>query len=197
MDQSIGISSGNPQLDQYLELLPIGLVKHLVRSYNKAIELATLHDVDTKKAGLAALCHDIARNIKGDELQRLATTYGLQIHPLENIHTILLHGPVGAEMLSDCFGINDVEVLEAVRWHTTFNHGLSPIAKVTYLADKLDINKAHRFSDMAGKNLLARNHMDRAILAFLEEEISSILSIGKEVHPAAIQGRDALRDLLF
>ena len=85
MDQSIGISSGNPQLDQYLELLPIGLVKHLVRSYNKAIELATLHDVDTKKAGLAALCHDIARNIKGDELQRLATTYGLQIHPLKKI----------------------------------------------------------------------------------------------------------------
>ena len=197
MDQFIRSATGNPELDQYLELLPVGLVKHLVRSYYKAIELATLHDVDTKKAGLAALCHDIARSIKGDELHRLATRYELQIHPLEDSHRVLLHGPVGAAMLSDCFGINDVEVLEAVRWHTTFNCGLTSIAKVTYLADKLDPNKAHRFSDIAGKNLLARNNIDRAILAFLEEEISSILSVGEEVHPAAIQGRDALRDLLF
>ena len=87
--------------------------------------------------------------------------------------------------------------MEAVRWHTTFNCGLSSIAKVTYLADKLDRNKAHRFSDMAGKNLLARKHMDRAILAFLEEEISSILAVGKDVHPAAIQGRDTLRQLIY
>ena len=197
MNQFIGISSGNAKLDQYLERLPLGLVKHLVRAYNKATELAALHDVDTKKAGLAALCHDIARTIKGDELHRLATKYGLQIHPLEDIHRVLLHGPVGAEMLLDCFGINDGEVLEAVRWHTTFNCGLSSIAKVTYLADKLDCNKAHRFSDMAGKNLLARNDMDRAILAFLEEEISSILSVGEDVHPAAIQGRDTLRKLIY
>jgi predicted HD superfamily hydrolase involved in NAD metabolism len=196
MDQHIVISSGKTKLDHYLGLLPSGLAEHLVRAHKKAIELATLHDVDIEKAGLAALCHDIARNIKGDELHRLATRYGLQIHPLEDRHRVLLHGPVGAEILSDCFRINDGEILEAIRWHTTFNVDLGPIAKVTYLADKLDRNKAHRFSDMEGKHSLARKDMDRAILAFLEEEISSILDSGKEAHPAAIQGRNSLRDLL-
>ena len=42
-------------------------------------------------------------------------------------------------------GIDDAEILEAVRWHSTFNRGLGPVAKIAFLADKLDEHKAGRY----------------------------------------------------
>lgn len=196
MPEDVEILSGNSKLDSYLNNLPLGLKEHLLRASNKAKELAYIHGLDSEKAGLSGLCHDIARVMKDDELYSRAIEYNIEIHPVEDKIRMLLHGPVGAEILSREFEISDSEILEAIWWHSTFNRGLGPIAKVTYLADKLDPNKASRFNDMTDKQNLAEKNLDQAILTFLEEEISSMISSGRQIHPASIEGRNWLLELL-
>ena len=189
------IFTDNAMLDGILNKLPIGLKQHSLRAREKAIELASMHGLDSEKAGFAALCHDIARNMDGDELYRRSEFYGFTIHPVEKAEKVLLHGPVGAEILGRECKINDLEIIQAVWWHSTFNSMLGPIAKCTFLADKLDPNKTSRFNDMAGKYGLAKKNLDLAILAFLEEDIRNLLINRKQIHPASMDARNWLIEL--
>jgi predicted HD superfamily hydrolase involved in NAD metabolism len=189
------LSSDNPALDAILAQLPAGLRQHLARVREKALELAAVHGVDPWKAGLAALSHDIARDMKGTELLRRARSYGLSLHPVEERVTVLLHGPVGAEMLRRECGIEDQDVLEAVRWHSTFNRGLGPVAKIAFLADKLDHTKVSRYPFLERIERLAKEDLDAAILSFLQEDLVSMLGAGKLIHPASVEGRNELLGL--
>ena len=189
------LSSDNPKLDALLAQLPAGLRQHLARTRDKALELAAIHDVDPLKAGVAALAHDIARGMKDVELVRGAGAYGLTLHPVEERVTVLLHGPVGAEMLRRECGIEDPEVLEAVRWHSTFNWGLGPVARVAFLADKLDHHKASRYPYLERIDRLAEEDLDAAILSFLQEEMASRIGAGQLVHPASVEGLNELLEL--
>ena len=189
------LSSDNPKLDALLLQLPAGLREHIARVREKALELAAIHKVDPRKAGLAALGHDVARSMTEVELRRRARAYGLTLHPVEARVTALLHGPVGAEMLRRECGIEDLEVLEAVRWHTTFNRGLGPVAKIAFLADKLDYQKAGRYPYLERIDRLARENLDAAVLSFLQEELVSMIGAGRLVHPASLEGRNELLEL--
>ncbi|MBF8267962.1 MAG: hypothetical protein HW388_1470 [Dehalococcoidia bacterium] len=185
-------SRDNPRLQALLLQLPAGLRQHIERVREKALELAKLHGVDTVKAEVAALAHDLARGMEEDELLRRARAYGLTLHPVEEVVTFLLHGPVGAEMLQRECGIEDDEVLEAVRWHTTFNRGMGPVAKVVFLADKLEPHKVQVYPLLEGVVSLAREDMDAALLTLLQEEIISMIRLGRLIHPASLEGRNEL-----
>ncbi|MQF48640.1 HD domain-containing protein [SAR202 cluster bacterium AC-647-N09_OGT_505m] len=186
------LSSDNPKLDALLFQLPTGLKEHLARARDKAMELAAIHGVDPLKAGLAALAHDIARGMKEVELLDRARFYGLDLHPVEERVPVLLHGSIGADMLQRECGIEDSEVLEAVRWHSTFNKGLSQVAKITFLADKLDYKKASRYPYLDRIDRLAKEDLDAAVLSFLQEELVSMIGSGQLVHPASVEGRNEL-----
>ena len=191
-EKSTGISSGYLQLDKILNDLPLDLRSHSLRARTKAIELAEAHGCDVFRAGLSALSHDIARLIDPSELYERALNYGISIHPVEQQNKVLLHGPVGAEILRRECGVEDQEIIQAVWWHSTFNSGLGPIAKLTFLADKLDPNKAARFSDMDVKHSMAFKSLDTAILSFIDDDISRMLDMGIQIHPASIEARNWL-----
>lgn len=186
------LSRDNPGLQALLLQLPAGLRQHTERVREKALELADLHGVDTVKAEVAALAHDLARGMKEEELLRRARSYGLTPHPIEKLVTMLLHGPVGAEMLQRECGIEDEEVLEAVRWHTTFNRGMSPVAKVVFLADKLEPHKVQGHPLLEGIANLAREDLDAAALSLLQEQLASMIRAGQLIHPASLEGRNEL-----
>ena len=186
------LSNDNPKLDALLVQLPAGLRQHLARARDKALELAAIHNVDPLKAGVAASAHDLARVMKEVELLSRARSYGLGLHPVEERVTVLLHGPVGSEMLQRECGIEDLEVLEAVRWHSTFNKGLGPVAKIVFLADKLDHQKASRYPYLERIDRLAKEDLDAAILSFLQEELASMIGSGHLIHPASVEGRNEL-----
>lgn len=195
LSDTSSISSGNPALDVLLARLPEGLRRHLALAREKALELAVIHGLDPSKAGLAALSHDIARSMKETELLQRARSYDLTLHPVEESVTVLLHGPVGAELLRRECGIEDTEVLEAVRWHSTFNRGLGPVAKIVFLADKLDHSKAGRYPFLERIGRLAKEDLNAAILSFLQEDMTAMMAAGKLIHPASVEGRNELLGL--
>ena len=187
--------SHNPKLEALLGALPAGLRRHAAAVREIALELAAIHGVNAAKAETASTAHDIARAMKEDELRERARAYGLQVHPVEDKVPVLLHGPVGAEILRRECGIDDQEILEAVRWHSTFNRGLGPVAKIAFLADKLDERKAGRYPFRERVAALSRESLDAAVLAFIREEIASLLRAGQLIHPASIEGMNGLLEM--
>ena len=88
---------------------------------------------------------------------------------------VLLHGPVAALWLQREGGIEDKEVLEAVRCHTTGQKGMGPVAKVVFLADKLDPHKVARDPRFERLAALAQESLDHALLEFLNQQLAYFL----------------------
>ena len=169
-----------------------GLFEHILRVEEIAVGLAETHGLDVQKVRTAALLHDLARAKRPEELISLAEGFGIEIGQLEARMPIFLHGPVGAALARKLYGIGDLEVLEAVRVHTTGSAGMGPVARAVFIADKLDPTKDRRYPFNARVRELAGKDLDSALLAFLDGEISGRAAGGGVVHPASVGLRDAL-----
>ena len=111
---------------------------HTLRVAETAGRLAKLHGLDPVKARLAGLLHDTAREVGKEELLRVAGEDGLPVGEFERERPILLHGPVAAELAREDLGVEDGEVLDAVRMHTTGEPGMGPLALALFVADKIE-----------------------------------------------------------
>jgi predicted HD superfamily hydrolase involved in NAD metabolism len=158
---------------------------HTLRVADTAERLAGLHDLDPKRARLAALLHDAARETDKDELFRVADEEEIAMSDLEHERPVLLHGPVMAELARKELGVEDEEVLGAVRAHTTGESGMGPLALALYVADKIEPDR-----DQPGvENLrkLALEDLGHAAAAALERSISYNEQRGEPTHPKSQQ----------
>ena len=181
-----------------VETLPEGLQAHISRAQDVARELAPYHNVDPERAALGILAHDVARAMKGPELIEQANRFSLPIRPVEEQVPLLLHGPVGAEILRVEDGLaataGEQDIYQAVYWHTTFHPALvDDMGKVVFLADKLDPIKRKRIPYQPEIMELALEDLDVAIQEFLSRQIADLTGQGKSVHPIMLEARDALR----
>ena len=168
------------------------LYAHILRVEEIAAELAETHALDVEKVRTATLLHDLARAKRPEELLAMAKGFGEEVGPLEVRMPIFLHGPVAAGLARERYGVEDAEILEAVRAHTTGLAGMGPVARVVFLADKLDPVKDRRYPFNGRVRDLAASDLDAALLTFLDGDISGHLGRGGVVHPASVELRNEL-----
>lgn len=180
------------RIRQRVSVLPQGLQAHIKRVCGIARELAPRHSVDPHRAVLGMLAHDVARAMPDQELLIRAAELGLRVGTVEKHVPVLLHGPVGAELLRREDGLTDRSLYEAVYWHTTAHPSLDTLGKVVFLADKLDPQKARRYPYQPYLSELAFTDLDQAVLEFLTRESIALASQGEMVHPAVVETRNCL-----
>ena len=180
------------RVESRVEALPKGLQDHIRRVRDIAIELAPYHGIDQDRAGLGMLAHDVARAMPDEELLRLAQELELPVGTVEQGMPLLLHGPVGAELLSKEDGLTDPSIHQAVFWHTTAHPSLDTLGKLVFLSDKLDPQKQAAYPYQSRLWQLARESLDQAILEFLTRETIALVSRGLMVHPMVVETRNHL-----
>lgn len=180
------------RLHHRLKALPDGLQSHIYRVRDVALELAAPHNIDLQQAELGALAHDVCRAVPGEDLIRMASELDVPVSDVEQDFPLLLHGPVGAELLRKEEDLNDDILYEAVRWHSTAHASLDPLGKLVFLADKLDPQKAAVYSYQAKLHDMALESLDLALLEFLSREMAKRIEGGGTVHPASVDARNSL-----
>ena len=175
-----------------LKSLPDGLLAHIYRVRDVAQELAARHGIDPDRAELGALAHDVCRAIPGEDLLKMSADLGVPVTDLDRDFPILLHGPVGAELLRKEDDLTDHSIFEAVRWHSTAHASLDDLGKLVFLADKLDPQKAAIYSYQAKLHDMALESLDLALLEFLSREMAARIEKGGTVHPASVDARNSL-----
>src|SRR5919112_895931 len=69
---------------------------------------------------------------------RVAKEWDLPVGEPERQSPKLLHGPVAAELSRRELGVEDADILEAIRVHTVGRPQMGPLALVLYVADKIE-----------------------------------------------------------
>ena len=158
---------------------------HTLRVAETAESLARAHGVDPERARLAALLHDAARERSPEEFLGLAEDLGVGVGEPERESPKLLHGPVAAELARRELGVEDGEVLEAIREHTTGRPGMGPLSLVLYVADKIE--PARDYPSVENLRRLARRDLRGAAAESLRRSIAHNEERGRPTHPASIE----------
>lgn len=165
---------------------------HTLRVAETAERLAEKHGLDSKKARLAGLLHDAAREVGKEELLRVAEENDLAVGDFEHERPMLLHGRVAAELARRDLGVKDGEILDAVRAHTTGEPGMGALALTLFVADKVEPGREG--PSVEDLRELACKDLRRSACAALEASISHNEDRGRPVHPKSLETLEWLED---
>lgn len=161
---------------------------HCLGVQTTAVKLARLHGSDRQKASIAGLVHDCARDLSHDTLIEMVERFRIVADEIELGEPALLHAPVGAELARVEFGIDDEEILSAIRLHTTGDSGMSLLDKIIYLADYIEPGRSYAG---AGKlRRLAMEDFGRALIVATNQTIAYVIRRGGLIHPRTVDARN-------
>lgn len=163
-------------------LIPLMLrEKRAQHTYNVAklaVELARMYGVDTQKAELAALLHDIMKQQPDDIMLHRARQSDI-IEKIDSKPMPVLHGFAAADYARREMEIEDEEILMAIKSHTCGRKNMTDIEKVIYLADML--SEERNFPEKEPLLALARQNLDIAMEQALKDSINWLKERGGEI----------------
>ena len=109
--------------------------RHSKNVSKEAVRLAKKYGADVEKAEIAGILHDATKETPDDEQLELIERAGIEITQLERSSRKLWHAISGAAFVKVELGINDDDILNSIRYHTTGRAGMSLLEKVIFIAD--------------------------------------------------------------
>lgn len=155
--------------------------RHVLSVQEMSVDLAHVHGANVWHANLAALLHDSAKWMSTQELHTEIKRYGIRLDPVEEQNPSLLHPFIGVKIAIERFSVTELEVLEAIRNHTTGSPSMGIIAQILYVADFAEPTRTHQEVDVVRE--LAYTDLERAVHHVARREIVYLLEKGVLIHP--------------
>lgn len=144
-------------------------------------KLAKLYGADIEKVRIAALLHDICKEMDIDKQIQICKKFFMKDLSLEDLENKeILHSFVGSYWVEKNLNINDKEILLAIKNHTLGDEKMSLVEKIVYIADGIELGRDYPNVDEIRK--LAFINLDKAILFELSKKEEFLKSIGKTTH---------------
>ena len=166
-------------------------LKHSISTEKTAVKLAKLYNEDVKKASLAGLMHDIAKDLSKSKRDAMIKKYKIELDPIEKINPDIIHGKLGALLLKEN-GVKSKKVLEAIEHHTMGAQDMSKLAKIIYLADLIEPKR--NFKGVKRLRFYASKDLDVALFESMKISLLNVLKKDKPIHPKTL---DAYNNLLI
>lgn len=178
-------------MKKYLEEnLVKGRYLHTLGVVETAVKLAKIHGEDVEKAEIAALSHDIAKNLSKEELLKIIKENNISLSFDEKNTKELWHSIVGPIVAKERFAIDDIEILSAIRWHTTGKEDMSALDKIIYLADLVEPSR--NFPGVEELRQDCEENLDIAMLNALTHTIKYLLEKGCLIDINTVKARNYL-----
>lgn len=147
-----------------------------------AVELGDKYKISRERLSVAALMHDYAKCMSAETKRKLCRKYGIEITPIEEKNLDLLHAKLGAFIAQDKYGIDDMEIIDSIYYHTTGKPAMNDFSKIIYIADAIEPGRGELpYLEKARK--LAPKSLDETMLYLLEESLNFLKFRDREIHP--------------
>ncbi|WP_407946661.1 bis(5'-nucleosyl)-tetraphosphatase (symmetrical) YqeK [Paenibacillus tarimensis] len=162
---------------------------HTLGVMQTAVELAKRYGVDEQQADLAAILHDVAKYWRTDTMEEIMRG-NPELEPLLTQDKELWHAFVGAVVAERDYGITDPLVLDAIRYHTSGREKMTMLDKVVCLADYIEPGR--EFPGVDKIRELAKDSLERALIAGFDSTLSFLIERGKRIFPLTVLARNDL-----
>ena len=164
--------------------------QHTLNVRRMAVKLAKRWGADPEKAALAALLHDTAKELPREEMLQILNDNAIMAENAQNRPSPVWHGICAAILAQTQWGVEDEEVLSAIRCHTTGKPGMSLLDEIVFLADMTSAERDYPEVDYLRK--LEKMDIHQAMREALEMNLHWLEESGK---PVDEETRAALEDL--
>ncbi|UVI32041.1 bis(5'-nucleosyl)-tetraphosphatase (symmetrical) YqeK [Paenibacillus spongiae] len=162
---------------------------HTVGVMETAVILAKRFGADPETAETAAILHDVAKYWPTSKMELIIRQEGLPADLLD-YDKELWHAPVGAFAAERDYGVTDIIILDAIRYHTSGRERMTLMDKIVCLADYMepgrDFPGVHKIRE------LAEHNVDKALIAGFDSTITFLLERGKRIYPLTVAARNDL-----
>ncbi|MBC6695986.1 bis(5'-nucleosyl)-tetraphosphatase (symmetrical) YqeK [Terrisporobacter mayombei] len=178
------------------EMLPERRLKHSMNVSQCAVKLSEIYGYDMEKAKLAGLIHDCAKYFNDDQVKDSIKKFNIELDSLEENNISLSHSVIGSYVIQETFNINDEDIINAVRYHTTGRENMTILEKIIYMADLIEEGRKFPLVDKL-RELAYNGSLDEALLLSFNNTIKFVMDNNQLIHPRTVSARNyILREIL-
>lgn len=161
----------------------------------KAAELAKRYGADEEKAEIAGILHDVCKEEEPEKQLEIIESAGMTITDFEKNGKKFYHQISGCAYAKSVLGIEDEEILSAIRYHTTGKADMTLMEEIIYLADF--ISEDRNYSDIENIRAKAEQGKEHGMLYATAYTIKSVVKKGKPLHPDTVSAYNWLLNKYF
>lgn len=164
--QEKGLYSGDKYTDFIKKALPEKRRTHTAEVILTALSKASECGLDSEKVRITALLHDCAKYIDH------TTVSGFNLP--SDVPAPVVHAFLGAFVAQHTLGVDDEEIIDAIRYHTSGKANMSKLAKLIFVADMVEKGR-----DYQGVELLReyyKGDLDECFKKCVEEEMLHLIN---------------------
>lgn len=171
--------------EKYVKLIEGSLspyrFNHSMCVAKRAKELAKKHGLDENKAYLAGILHDVTKEMQNEEQIALIEKYDRPLTYVEKGNHRVFHQMSGAVYVKEILKIDDEEIINGIRYHTTGRENMSLFEIIIYLADFTSDDRNYPDVDIMRKK--TDENLYSAMLYSLKYTIKSVVGENRLLHP--------------
>lgn len=163
--------------------------KRYTHSLNVAEEcrkLALKYGEDPDKAYFAGLLHDICKELPDDQQKKLVVESSFTVCREELETRSLWHAIAGAYFIKTHFGVEDIDILNSIRFHTVGRAGMTRLEEIVYLGDLISADRDYKDVDRMRK--IAYTNLNSAMLEAFAFSVKSVVKKGGLVPICTAEG---------
>ena len=158
---------------------------HSMNVAKSAVELAEKYGADKEKAYIAGVLHDVMKEENLDVQREFIEKNGEKMTFLELNSKSVYHQMSGSAYAKLELNIDDEDILNAIRFHTTGRRGMRLLEKVIYTADFISAER--NYPDVDVMRAKAKVSLEDAMLYSLKYTINDLTSKTAVIHPDTIE----------
>jgi predicted HD superfamily hydrolase involved in NAD metabolism len=130
---------------------------------------------------LASLLHDVAKYLNPKDYPNANIPY--------DVPAPVLHAFLGAYVVEHVLGIDDIEVIDAVRYHTSGKPNMSTLAKLIFVADMIEEGRDYLGVEKL-RELYYQGDFEKCFIECLKEEVIHLLNKKEYVYKLTLDAYD-------
>jgi len=162
--------------------------EHSLRVMETAKNISRAYNYREDKAAVAGILHDCGKINSKTTLLKMIDDFDIILDSVMNCNLELAHGLLGSEICKKYFEIEDVEILYAIRYHTTGRAYMTFLEKIIFISDYIE--PARDFPGVDYVRDLAYKDLDEALIYAMDNTIKYVIQKGWLIHPDTIEARN-------
>lgn len=168
--------------------------QHSLNVASECRKLAEKYGEDPDKAYFAGLLHDVCKELSGEKQKALVLKSGFAVCREELETRSLWHAIAGAYFVKNVFGVEDIDIINSIRFHTVGRAGMTRLEEIVYLADLISADRTYK--DVEKMRRFVYSDLNEAMLEAFRFSIKNVVKKEGMIPLCTVEGYNFYSRLL-